>query len=498
MKISLTPDLHINQFSGATITELESGITNGMVDKKGESLYLTQRPSVDIFEDAGTFIADTKGRGIFYWEATDALYMVNNGTLYKDSQSNVLSTALTSGVRKCTFQVLDDTLILIDPENNQAFTITSGDTVTEITDTDFPSKQIPAIGLADGGVSLDGYLFVMGEDGVIYNSDNGAPSSWSALGYVGTDREPDAGVYLGTHHDNLAALGASSIEFFYNASNPVGSSLARRQDVAYNIGCSSGESVWEEGDRMFFVGVNYSGALGVYTLENFQVRKVSSSTIDSFLTQAIVKDGFSTVGCGLSAGGHIFYLLTICSTPDSKSAHITLVFDDSTGLWGEWDLDVNDLDKFPLIAWTKRGGSIERPGEGILINGDMLTLNDDLNPQDTLLGSNYIEDGYIEAGYYESADENGTPIVLKARTGMMGGGNQYKFPKSVRHISDQTESAQNLTVRWASERNSFNTGRTLDMSNNNKLTRLGRFIRRNHEIEYSGTEPVRLEALEID
>ena len=247
------------------------------------------------------------------------------------------------------------------------------------------------------------------------------------------------------------------------------------------------------------MGVNYSGALGVYTLENFQIRKISTSTLDSFLTQSIVKSGISVTGSGLSSGGHIFYLLTVHTTPSDISPSMTLVYDDTTGLWGEWDIDVNGIDKFPLVSWTKRSGATERAGEGILSNGDLITLNDDLTPQDTLLGDSYIADGYIQAGYYASNSGDGSPIVMKSRTGMNDFGSQeYKFPQKIQTAGDQTSTSQNITIRWANEKNTFNTGRTVDLSTNNALHRIGRFIRRNHEIEYSGTEQVFIEGIDVD
>lgn len=499
MRIPVTPNLHINAFSGATITELESGITNGVVEKRGNTLYLTQRPSIDVFEDASAQSAGSRGRAIFYWEENSALYILNDGTLYKNSQSNSISTSPTSGTKKCKFLVLGSTLILLDKENDQGFTISTSDTVTEITDTDFPPKQTPALSLAFGGAVLDKYLFVMDVNGIIYNSNLNDATAWTAIDFKEAERDPDGGVYLGKHHDNIVAYGVSTIEFFYNASNTTGSPLNRRQDVSYNIGCSSGETVWEEGDRSFFVGVNFSGALGVYSLENFSPRKVSDPTLDSFLTQAIVKDGYLAVGSGLSAQGHIFYLLTLYHVSTDIVPDITLVYDDTTGIWGEWETTINSLTKFPLVDWTKRQGVIERFGEGILANGDLITLNDNLIPQDTLLASNWVESGWVETGWVLSAGESSSGLTMKCRTGMTDGGtDNYKYPEGLRLVSDKTTASQTLTLKWANENNSsFNTGRSVDTSKRQKLTRLGRFERRNHELEYSGTEVLRLESLEI-
>ncbi len=500
MRISAIADLQINAFASAVITEKESGITNGVVKKRGEILYLTQRPSIDVFEDAGTHIADERGRAIIYWPETAGLYILNNGTLYNNSQSSSLSTSPTAGTKKCKFLIVGETLVLLDKENGQAFTISNADAVAEITDTDFPPKQTPAISLAYGGAVLDKYLFVMDVNGVIYNSSLDDGSAWDALDFKEAEREPDGGVYLGKHHDNIVAYGVGSIEFFWDATNSVGSPLNRRQDISFQIGCSSGESVWEEADRSFFIGTNHSGALGVYTLEQFQIRKISTETIDSFLTKSIVNDGFEAMGCGVSGQGHIFYQLTIYSEPSDKNPAITLVYDDTSGFWGEWETSINDLSVFPLVDWTKRQGTIERFGEGILSNGDLITLKDNLIPQDSLLSSKYVEDGYVEAGYVEESAGTTANINLKTRTGMFDAGtNQYKFLSNLKHVADTTTTTQTLTIKWSNENNStFTTGRTIDTSKNEKLTRLGRFRRRNHELDYSGSEVLRIEGLEGD
>lgn len=498
MRISLTPDLHINAFTGATITEQDSGITNGVVEKRGQIFYTTQRPSIDVFEDASVNVSDARGRAIYHWDAADDLYFLNNDTIYKNSHAATVSSAPTAGTKKCKFVEISDKLVLLDAENDQAFTITTGDVVTEITDTNFPPKQTPAVGLAYGGAVLDNYLFVLGEDGVIYNSVLNDPTTWAALDFLEAERSPDGGQYLGKHHDNLVAYGVRTIEFFYDASNATGSPLSRRQDVAYQIGCVDGETVWEEGDRAFFIGNDFSGALHVYTLENFGIRKVSTSTIASFLTQAIVKNGYKAIGSGVSAQGHTFYLLTIYLTPSDVVPYITLAFDDSTGLWGEWETTVNDLAKFPLMDWSTRNGTQTRYGEGILTNGDMITLNDNMMPQDTLLASIYVTTGYVETGYVLAGSEVGTAINLKIRTGQNDAGTDTKKTlPSMRVVADKTPASNDLTLRWAKENNSsFNSGVVVDTSKFQRVNRVGSFRRINIELDYSGDEVFRAEAIE--
>ena len=88
---------------------------------------------------------------------------------------------------------------------------------------------------------------------------------------------------------------------------------------------------------------------------------------------------------------------------------------------------------------------------------------------------------------------------MKSRLGMYDGGtSRYKFPDSIKQVSDRTPNSQTLTVRWADANNdTFSTDRTMDTSLNSKMTRLGRFQRRNIEIEYTGSDMLRIEALEM-
>ena len=500
MRLPVASDLHINAFSGGVITEQESGMTNAVIEERSGTSYITQRPSLDIYEDASAAVADARGRGIIYWDDLSAAYYVNNDTLYKSSYSTTISTALTAGTKNVKMLILSSTVIILDAENNQGFVLNNADSLSEITDGNFPPKDSPAVGLAFGGAVLDKYLFVMDVNGVIHNSKLNNASLFEPLGFKEAERETDAGVYLGKHHDNIVAYGASTIEFFYNAANSVGSPLNRRQDVQYNIGCTSGESVWEDLDRAFFVGVNDSGALGVYTLVNFQVNKISKSTLDSYLTQTIVKDGLTATGSGISAQGKLFYLLTIYTTPSDISPTITFCYDATTNIWSEWDTTVASLSKFPLMDWTTRQGSTERFGEGVFSNGDLVSLNDNLIPQDTLLASTYVVTDYVVAGYVVDAGAATSGIAMKSRLGMADiGSNKYKYPSELRHVADITSNSNTLTVKWADENNSsFNTGRSIDTSEYRKENQLGRFRRRNHQIEYSATEVLRLEALEID
>jgi len=294
-------------------------------------------------------------------------------------------------------------------------------------------------------------------------------------------------------------MGTSSIEVFYDAGNSSGSPLSRRQDVSWGLGCASAESVWEIGDRIFFASVDESGALGIHVLEQFTPSKISTDTIDSFITQAVINDGYTLMGSGCSAAGHDYYVLSIVLTPDAVTVETSMVYDATVGLWAFWNTDINDLSQFPLVAWTQRDGLTTQIGQGILANGDIITMNDNLGTQDTLLGSSYVDADYVDTGYVAESADSGTVIAMTARTGMFdAGSNRYKYPESIRYVGDRTPTSQTLSIKWSDENNvTFGSNRSQDMSINSKEHRLGRFQRRNHEIAYSGTDKAWIEALEL-
>ncbi len=263
MKISLATDLEIQGFSGSGITDYNSGSTNVIVNKIGQRMQVTQRPSIDISEDStGTGLShlNNRGRGLYYWENNNKLYIVHDNDVYSGDQQVASSAGtITSGSESVTIleAIVTPYMIILDAENNEGWVMNAGETVAQIA-SNFPQT------LAHGGLILDTYLLVMDEDGNIYNSNVNDPTTFSATGVVKAERENDKGVYLAKHHDEAVAFLTRSIEIFYDAGNSSASPLNRRQGVSYNVGCASGLAVWENGDEIYFLGSNPSGQIAVY------------------------------------------------------------------------------------------------------------------------------------------------------------------------------------------------------------------------------------------
>jgi len=502
-RIPVITNLSIDSFSGGVVTKVASSTKNAVFGTYSDGrVYATQRPSINIFEDASATVADEQGRGIYYWNKVDARYFVNKDTVYKGDYSSPLAATMTAGTDKVYFFEVGDYLVIIDPENNEGWTISSAasTTLVEITAAAFPPKQTPTLQLAKGGVSLNGTLYVGATNGEIWNSAVQDPTSWNILHFTSAEISPDDLVMLDKHADHVAAYGTKSLEFFYDNANPTGSPLNVRSDISHNIGTIDHDTTWSDGKNVYFVSLNPSGDFNVMQMNGFQVGKVSNDDVDTFITSAVIVDNLKMVGSGFTAGGRAFYCLTVYyESSDVVTPLTTLVFDASAPAWSFWELAYTDVDRFPVIGWTRSTST--RAGDGMLSNGDIVTVGDDKNPQDSTEAQVYVLADYVDPGYISDTSSSGDNIEMEIVTGQNDFGMRtYKHMDNLRIATTPTPSSQNITVQHSDEGNdNYNTGRTIDLSNeNNKLTRLGRFRTRNFKLTYSGDEQCEIEGIECD
>lgn len=504
MKLSAAVNLTIRNFAGGTITEYDSGLTNAIVTRRNDGRYqIERRPPINISIDASATVAKNKGRGSHYWESTGASYIVNDDTLYKNDYTNPIKT-IDSGVKRVQFFEISTLLVLIDYENNKAWTISAADAVTEITDTNFPPNQTPALQLVPGGAVINGFLFVMTTGGIIQNSNLNDPTTWSALDYVEAEIDPDSGVFLTKHHQLLAAFGSKTVEYFvYDGSVVNGAPLARRDELAFSSGAADGYYNWQEGDNVYYIGATPSGALGIYTLNDFIPQHIvtpSSDLLDSLISMAIVKDGYDILMAGYTARGRTFLILTLYTLSSGVIIPETsLCFDTSNGNISFIETSIAGNNKFPLVSWTIRSGSSNRYGEGMFSNGDVISINDTPSSDDSLLADTYVDSGYVDTGYLTDGSASGTAITLKARLGIQDmDTDDYKFASNLTVNHDDTDTDQTITVRISRENSrSFNAGWDMSTQHKRRINRLGRFRRANFELEYSGSEAFPIEGIEF-
>ena len=513
MKLPIVKSLHIENFTGTGITVADYFNTNAIIGEYEDGrMYATQRPSIDIFDDASNAGVAAIGRGIYFWRKADEgdgdRYIVIDDKVYKGSLgagSLIHTLEEGGGTSPVYFVEMVNYLVILDPENNAGYWIinSNDEVVVQIIDVDFPGQSGNAAEqLIAGGAFLDGRCYIATESATIYSS-GASPADWDSLDTISAEREADRAIFIDKHLDHIVLFGSRTIEFFYNAGNPAGQSpLSKRQDISHNVGMLQGDASWREGDNIYFVGVYPSGPLQVLRLSQFKLESISTPEIESYISNARLVEDANLFSSGFSSGKRTFYILTFYRLLSGVvTPSITLVFDGIS--WGIWDTDVEGLDKFPLLGWTIRSGSAARSGEGIMFNGDLVTIRDDFIPTETVLSSGYFESvgatEYIQDGYYVSSGGTGVNVVMTVRTGPFDGDTNYwKFGHTLEVVGDETASAVTALVKWADGNSTtFNAGRTVSLNKKEKITRLGRFKRRNHEVVIDIDEQYRIEALEM-
>ena len=493
MRISVVTDLHIKDYTAGKINVASSYVKNAVYDQYPEgNHYAEQRPGINIFEDASLTVSDAKGRGVYYWNKVGAKYFINNDTVYKDAYSGS-SMSISAGSAVVYIFEIGDYLVFLDPENNEGWTIHSSTptVITQISDSVFTGLT-----LVRGGAVLNGILYVLTTAGDIYESDIEDPTSWNALNFRNAEISADGGMYLGEHHQHIVVIGNRSLEFFYYAANPTGSTLNPRTDIDFAIGAVDEDSFWEEADLLFWVGFTASGGVSVYSLQNFIPTKISKSEIDTYLGNAVTVNNVSLIGSGFQVGGRIFYVLTLFNLTNGMIVPVqTITYELTSNRWYIWELEHPGIEDCPVIRWTK--ATETRLGEGIMSNGDLITPTD--KPQDTVGAHSVYDTDVYETDVYQGVGQTSHPIEMVIVPGPKDfGSRKRKFQYELWLVATPTTTTQTLRVNTSDEADAdWSPSRLLDTSNvNARLRRLGKFRQRNYKLTYQGDEKYRIEGIE--
>lgn len=501
MRIPIPTNLKIDEFVGGSIVIADSMVINGVYEKRPDGTWsVVQRPAVNVAEDPiDSSVTDVRGRGSYDWAAVDALYFVNNDTVYKGDYGTPCTGNITAGTGKVYIFELGDYLVILDPDNNEGWYINSATstTVTAISDLDFPPNQTPALNLAKGGAVVNGVLYVPTEEGQVYGCESLNPTSWVATNVLSAEYEPDDIVLLFEQGTNIAVCGSRTIEFFYDAANPTGSALRPRTDIQLTIGAANQHSFWSDNNNSFFLGLSQTGEIGAYVMVDTAIRKVSTTDIDSFLTSTVTTENKSVVCSGFAIGGRVFYLVTTYQVVTDPSSITTLAYDLTTDTWAVWDLQ--QVADCPVVDFTK--STRTKIGKGILLDGKIITIADDYVPNDRTLASGWVQDGWVEEGWVSSQSTDGTPIDVEIIFGRNDLGiRDRKFVSSYRIVAKPTGTSQTASLSWSDcADNSYITPRNLDLSlPGQRLSRCGAFRSRNMKLTHSSSERVPIDGIEVE
>lgn len=387
---------------------------------------------------------------------------------------------------------------------------------------------------------INGYFCVMDVNGVIYNSAEDNPASWTALEYVTAQAENGAGKAIAKSLNYLVAFKEWSTEFFYDAKNePPGSPFSPVDNGFTQIGCASGDSLAEvDGSLMWIAQVRQRGR-SVYAMRGTDQQKVSTPDVERIINLSTLASVFAY---GLKVDGHTLYVLTLVDL------NITLVYDAQSQTWAQWST-LTPLTAASVTSITRVGstatvtcaaphgmndgdpvtisGALQAEYNGIfqisLVSTTVFTIEVTGTPvtpaTGTILETSYTETyfkltKYANAGgvntfLHESTGvtstmsssvyrDNGSPINLLMRTSRLDGGTlSKKTIGSLMVIGDSV--ADTIMLRWSDDDyTTFTKYRPATLSNQRPMVRrCGSFRRRSIDARHVGNNPIRLESLEL-
>jgi len=363
-KLAFSMDGNTVSATGADRSSLVNCVIQKVSDVFSESLqkehsfYLYPRPSIDYHADIGY---DNVGRGSIYWPSTGQSYHVVGERVYRvdssytvtevtalanrfgigsstsddDHECRVKFTEMKNGTAYIIIQVskFDGT----DWTTSETWHMTSGHTITKITDAQFPTNAMPGL------CEIDGYLFVVASDGKIYNSDLNAPASWVG-DYISTTRESDRGTTIAKHQNYLVFFGDRSVEFFYNSGAASGSPLARVDGAFLRVGCMSPHSIATVENGTAFVARALDGNFYVGILNGMSVVKASSDYVDYVLSTLTLAQIKQIYGYSVTYNGTELYVMQV------PGAACTMVLNVSTKTWTFW-ANGTISSRFPLVSY---------------------------------------------------------------------------------------------------------------------------------------------------
>jgi len=505
-------------FSASGIPTLGPTLRNGSYTQYGtgdSEIYVTQRFPLNITK-LPTNTSGYRGRGCYAWNpqgtTSSYVYLVNGNKVYLADYSSPLGVTISDSNTPVTFVEVGEFLILIDTAGNKVYYIEQSATTTlvEITDAAFPFHPSNGFVLAGGGVSLNAILYLMDTEGNIWNNLNpyfggltpNTASEWAG-DFIQASRSSDGGAYLALHHNNIVAFGHRTVEVFYDAGNPVGSPLNRREDVMYGVGVSGKYDAYTSGDTIFFLGVDTKGVQTAFLFENFQYKQVADDAFTKYINNSINYQNMVAILGGVRAGEHNLFTLTFCNGTFGATKldpEYTAVYDATKNQWSSYDSQVLSdgvTTSFPVIA-TATASQYSNIGLMMFSTGDLGTVNATDSLQDTAGDTQ----GYWSEPYIDPDNSNYVEVISSDRVANI----QWEMVTSATNLDRNTnkfcsqfsvlggtaptllDDQTALKISWTDDGyKTFSTPRDLDFANYRTLTRLGKFRERAYKMTYNGT-----------
>lgn len=419
------------------------------------------RPGV-VYQASGG--ANASGRGITYFNGS--LFTVIANKVYRNGVDMGVTLGNSSGLVGFTqFNGTFTALVLLD--GIKGWVIKTDNTITNISDADFPTPHVP------DPVYIDGYLFVAksGTDD-IYNCDLEDPFGWTPGSFITAELYPDAIVALAKNNNYLYAVGEKTIEFFYDAGIATGSPLQRNDSAVQQMGTPATNSVVQTDKEVIFIGsTDDSGGFTIWSITGFSPKEIAIP----YIREALDAEGTNIANAyaySFRVVGHKFYILNLTSR--------TLVYDFDEETWHEWTF-TDDVTRYPFTSSSDHPDGAPRLIHDT--NGNVVAMTDTAVLDQVTSGA-------------------GIPILCVMTTDKLDfDTNNRKTMVRLSMVSNAPQTANTpINIQWSDDDyQTFSSVRTMQMNGYmSAITQLGQFRRRAFKFTYNQPFPLLLENYEVD
>lgn len=401
------------------------------------------------------------GRGIYYYNGS-LFYAVGNELYRNGSPFQTLSTS--SGTVGFTEYSSDTTLYLFVVDGVTGYLIDKNNVVTTITASGFPTPHLPY------PVFLDGYLFlVQAGTADVYNCDLDDPSSWQAGNFITAESYPDPITALVRQNNYVVAVGATTVEFFYDSGASPGTPLASNAGALQQVGTAAAGSVTQVETQVIFVGQSQTGGRSVWSLDNFTLSEISIEPVCQSLDDEGLNITSANAFC-IRSMGHKFYVINLTSR--------TWVYDFNEQMWHEW---ANSIDQGVFNC----NYATDHP------TGSAFMLDDT-----TGIVYKFLDSISTDATS-DTTSNNIISTAISARQDMST--YDRKFMNRLTIVGDSI-AGQSCQLSWSDDDyRTYTSPRTINISDTMPtIAQLGAFRRRAFKLVYSGGIPWRVQGFEVD
>jgi hypothetical protein len=421
-----------------------------------------------------TFTSTIRGmhaiQNVRIFVAGDSIYL-NDSAIYTDVDSGTIAFATINEYA--------------DSSGNHSFIVSNGvnlylvvtdlassHTITAITpaSTNLPDSHVKGV------VYMDGFVFVMDNQGTIYNSNFNDPTTFGALDFINADMEADGGTVLAKYNNYVVAFGSRSYQFFYNAGNPVGSVLSPAQGMSGQVGCPIPNTLAVMGPSLAWVGVSRDGARGVFAFDGHEPRQVAPPWM---LRQLRGVNFAATV----IMDNRLFFTITTINQS-------TWAYDFDSDVWIslEFSVDVDFAVVHTASLVDSAGATTPRfffnIGQSVYtFNETSETSSDATEDVNVTVVTNPIDFGTGAIKHMDSLELDSDRISDSSITG----GSSSTVTIQVTYSDND----------WISDITNPDPVRTINLKQRDVLTRLGVFTNRAFKFIYSGPVRIRLRSIRV-